>query len=119
MSATITIELKGLRFYAYHGWHEEEAILGNEFEVSIFATFPSKDAITSITDTVDYTKIHQLAATVFMQREKLLETVAQNISAAIEQEFNDIKQLRITITKLAPPIVSFTGTVGITYTKTF
>lgn len=119
MPATITIELKNLRFFANHGWHDEEAVLGNEFEVTLFASFPAKEEIHSINDTIDYTKIHELTKAVFSQREKLLETVAQKISAAIESNFSDIQQLQITITKLNPVMASFIGTVGITYTKRF
>lgn len=118
-AASIKIELKNLRFFANHGWHDEEAVLGNEFEVTLTATFPAKERINSIDDTVDYTKIYTLVKTVFLQREKLLETVAQNIAAAIEKEFTQMGQLQITITKLNPVIASFIGTVGITYTKDF
>jgi dihydroneopterin aldolase len=119
MPATMTIELKALRFYAYHGWLEEEALVGNEFEVSIVGTFAAKDNIASINETVDYVAVYDLVKTIFLQREKLLETVAQKTAAAIHSRFPKIEELQITITKLKPPIVSFTGAVGITLRKSF
>ena len=119
MPARMTIELKAMRFYAYHGWQEEEAVTGNEFEVAVTGTFTAKDNITSINDTVDYVAVYELVKTIFLQREKLLETVAQKIAAALHEHFPKIEELIITITKLKPPIVSFTGTVGITFRKTF
>ena len=119
MPATMTIELKGLRFFAQHGWHPEESLLQNEFEVSIIATFLPADNIRYIEDTLDYTNLYDIAKTVFAETEPLLETVAQKIVAAIEAEYRQIERIQITITKLQPPIVSFTGTVGITYTKDF
>lgn len=119
MPSTFTIELRELRFFAGHGWYDEEAVTGNEFEVTILATFAAKEAIDSIEDTVDYTRIYALAKAVFSQREKLLETVAQKMAAAIEAAFPQIQQLQITIKKLNPLIPSFTGTVGITYEKIF
>lgn len=119
MPATITIELKALRFFAAHGWHEEEAVLGNEFEVTFLATFPAKENITSINDTIDYTKIYDLIKKFFLETEPLLETVAQKIAAAVEADFRNIQWLQITITKRNPPVASFIGTVGITYTKDF
>jgi 7,8-dihydroneopterin aldolase/epimerase/oxygenase len=119
MPATITIELKHLRFFAYHGWYDEEAILGNEFEITFLGTFAAKDNIDAIEDTVDYTKIHAHIKTVFMRREKLLETVAQNIIREIEQSFPRVQNIQISITKLNPLIPQFIGTVGITYTKDF
>ncbi len=119
MPATITIELKALRFFANHGWHSEEAVVGTEFDVSISATFLTNGAVTTIDDTVDYTRMYTLTKEIFAKREKLLETVAQNIAAAIEAEFKNLQHLQIAIIKLAPPIASFIGNAGITYTKTF
>jgi 7,8-dihydroneopterin aldolase/epimerase/oxygenase len=117
MPETITIELRNLRFFAHHGWHDEEAILGNEFDVTFLGTFPAKDPIESIYDTIDYAKIYDHIQTGFMQREKLLEMVAQNIIWEIEQSFPHLQTIQLSITKLNPMIPQFTGTVGITYTK--
>ena len=119
MPATITIELKGLRFFSHHGWHEEEAVLGNEFEVTLLGTFEIKDKIDSINDTVDYSKVYALLKETFAEREKLLEIVAQKIGDRIEKAFPQIQSIALTITKLNPLIPAFTGTVGITYTKNF
>lgn len=119
MPASITIELKGLRFFAQHGWHEEEALTGNEFEITVLALFPAVDNLTSLYDTVDYTKVYALIKTIFSEREQLLETVAQKITIALKREHQNIQHLRLTITKLNPPIASFIGTVGITYTEDF
>lgn len=117
MPATITIELKNLRFFATHGWHDEEAILGAEFEVTILATLPAVENIVSIADTVDYSKMYAIIKAVFLEREKLLETVAQKIETALRTTFTQLEEIKISITKLSPPIASFIGTVGITYTK--
>ncbi len=119
MPATITIELKALRLYGRHGWHEEEAVLGNEFEVTLIATFPAAESIDSLHDTVDYAEVYGLVKAVFAEREKLLETVAQKITTAVSAAYPKIKHLQITITKRNPLIQAFTGTVGITYTHTF
>lgn len=119
MPATLTIELKGLRFFANHGWFDEEALLGNEFEVNFWGTFQAQENITSLEDTVDYSKVYELIQSTFAEREKLLETVAQKIANRIEATFKEIKTIQLTITKRNPLIPAFTGTVGITYTKDF
>src|SRR6476661_6269539 len=119
MPATLTIELKSLRFFANHGWHEEEATLGNAFEVTFLGTFTAKDNIASIEDTVDYSKVYEVIKSVFAEREKLLETVAQKIANRIEDTFSQIQNIQLTITKLNPLIPAFTGTVGITYARDF
>ena len=119
MAATMTIELKNLRFFAHHGWHDGEARTGNEFEVQLLATFPAIEHITSLFDTIDYTEVYELTKTIFLEPEKLLETVAQKITHALETKYRNLQRIHLTITKLNPPIASFTGTVGITYIKDF
>src|SRR4051794_28456083 len=119
MPATITIELKGLRFFAYHGWHDEEAVLGNEFEVTFLGTFETNTKIDSINDTVNYSEVYTLIKVTFAEREKLLEIVAQKIADRIEAAFPQIQSITFTITKLNPLITAFIGTVGITYAKHF
>jgi dihydroneopterin aldolase len=49
----------------------------------------------------------------------LLETLAQEISEEIHANDPRIFYIEITLKKLNPPIQNFTGTVGITYKKTF
>ena len=115
----ITIELKDLRFFSNHGWYEEEALLGNEFEVTLLAQFPAKEHITSIEETIDYTKIYAVIKMVFSEREKLLETVAQKIIGQLKESFPEIQHIQLTITKLNPLIPQFIGTVGITYRQDF
>jgi dihydroneopterin aldolase len=119
MLATVTIELKGVRFFAHHGWHEEEAILGNAFEITFLGAFGVIDKLSSIADTVDYSQVYEVVRSTFAEREKLLETVAQKISDRIKAAFPKIQSIQLTITKLNPMIPAFTGTVGITYVKSF
>jgi dihydroneopterin aldolase len=111
--------LKGLRFFAQHGWHKEEALTGNEFEVNLLATFPAKDNIAPLFDTVDYSELYELVKIIFQEREALLETVAQKIVNAIASEYREVLRLQLNIVKRHPPIATFTGTVGITYIKDF
>ncbi|HUQ96509.1 MAG TPA: dihydroneopterin aldolase [Chitinophagaceae bacterium] len=119
MPATMTIELKGLRFFAHHGWHDEEALLNTEFEVTILATVQAPEPIHSINQTVDYTRIYALAKTIFEEREKLLETIAKKMAEAIKKVIPELQTVQITITKLDAPIPNFTGTVGVTYHTDF
>jgi 7,8-dihydroneopterin aldolase/epimerase/oxygenase len=120
MSSIMNIELKGLRFFATHGWHEEEAFTGNEFEVAITASFIPTDAvITAIDQTISYVDIYTIAKEVFAVREKLLETVAMKMAEKIHNSFPQVKKVQISITKLSAPITSFIGSVGISYTKEF
>ena len=120
MPCNMNIELKALRFYAQHGWHEDEALTGNEFEVSITASFTPQDAvITAIDQTISYVDIYQLAKETFSVREKLLESCAMKMAENIYKQFPQLTAITISITKLTAPITNFRGTVGITYSRSY
>ena len=87
--------------------------------MNLLATFPAKDNIATLFDTVDYSELYELTKAVFQEREALLETVAQKIINAIEAEYREVLRLQLNIVKLQPPIATFTVTVGITYIKDF
>jgi len=55
-----TIHLHHLRFFSFHGVHEEEGILGNDFEVNVDATFNSNETITRLHQTVNYVKVYDI-----------------------------------------------------------
>jgi 7,8-dihydroneopterin aldolase/epimerase/oxygenase len=120
MAGTITVELTGLRFFAYHGVHKEEAVLGNEFEVDAFIeqTAPG-ETIIAIEDTINYATVYTLIKEEMQVRQALLETCVMRIADRLQQQFPRIEKVKITVRKLAPPIAGFTGRVGVTYTREF
>lgn len=117
MTGHFTIELKGLRFFAQHGMYEEEAKVGNEFEVdvSVVHSAPEK-MISSIDQTVNYAEIFRIVQDEFSHRRQLLETCAMQIAGRLQKQFPEIEKLTISIRKLNPPITNFSGSVGVTYT---
>jgi 7,8-dihydroneopterin aldolase/epimerase/oxygenase len=114
-----TIHLNKLLFFAHHGVHEEETVVGGNFEVSIDIDFTTVDKVISLNDTINYVDIFSLVKHRFSIPEKLLETLAQNIVEDIYEADKRIKTINISIQKLNPPLVNFTGSVGITYSKSF
>ena len=71
----LTISLKGLRFYAFHGVYPEEKIIGNQFEIDLdIECIPVSGTITSISDTVNYTDLYLLIRTEMKKPTELLET---------------------------------------------
>lgn len=114
-----TIHLTDLRFFAHHGMHDEEAIVGNDFEVSVSVTFDVPDKITSLTETVNYVSLYGIIKNIFKHPAKLLETLAVDICDEIYLSDNRIKNINITIHKLNPPISNFIGNVGVSFTKSF
>ncbi|HEU4472507.1 MAG TPA: dihydroneopterin aldolase [Flavisolibacter sp.] len=120
MPGQFTIELRSLRFFAGHGMYKEEMKVGNDFEVDVSITCPSpEEAIQSIDQTVDYVTVYHIISKVFSTRKLLLETCTMEIAAGLEEQFPFIKALTIVIRKLNPPITGFSGSVGVSYSKTF
>lgn len=120
MQPTFTIQLHNLHFFAYHGLYEDEKILGNEFEVNISMNVKvlTEDKV-SIGDTINYAEAYEVVKEVFNQRENLLETICINICTAAKNQFPRLKKIAIQIIKLHPPIIGFTGSVSVSYKKTY
>ena len=120
MTDLLTVELKGLRFFAYHGLYPGEQKTGNEFEVNLSVSYtPAAGIITGLEETVNYVQLHELISIEMNNARPLLETVAMELAGKIQQQFPFVKQVTIAIDKLFPPIVKFTGKVGVRYTKAY
>ena len=116
----MTVELKELRFYAFHGLYGEEKKTGNEFEVSLCIDFdPVETVITNIAVTVNYARLYEIVKTEMQKPRALLETLAMEIVESIHVSFPQINKADISIKKLHPPIIQFSGNVGVRYQKEF
>ena len=115
----ITIHLKNLSFFSYHGIHEEEAITGTKFEIDVEARFQEGDQITRIDQTVNYVSIYRLVENIMKTPQPLLESIAIQLANDINKMDDRIKYVSIAIYKEHPPISNFSGKVGVTYDKEF
>ena len=114
-----TINLHNLNFFSFHGVHEEERILGNEYEVNVEVTFEEKGAITKIDDTINYVKVFELVKQRMNRPTALLETVAQDIVNQVHSADNRVRPVTVSVEKKNPPIANIQGSVSVTYTKEF
>ena len=120
MAGWMTIELKGLRFFAEHGMYAEERKVGNQFEIDLQVSYKvPKHTITSIEETVNYVEIYRIVEERFLEHKHLLETCAMEICDALHEHFPEIRMVSISIKKINPPITNFTGSVGVSYTREF
>ena len=116
----ITVQLHQLLFYAYHGVHEEEEVLGNEYMVDCTVEFyENVEVITRINETVNYVHIYGIIKKRMGIPTQLLETVAMEIGNEILREYKDLKRIDISISKLHPPIEGLRGSVGISWHRKF
>lgn len=116
----MTIELKGLHFFAYHGLYAEERKTGNEFEVNLYVTYATgAETITNLNATVNYSQLYRLLKAEMQNPRGLLETFVMEVADIIYSTFPQIKKVETSITKLQPPIAGFKGTVGVKYYKEY
>ncbi len=115
----LTIHLHNLRFYSYHGLHEEEKIAGGTFEVNADIKMKTSDKIEEISQTLDYSKAYDVIKAFMNQPTPLLETLAQRIVDSIHELDDRIVDVSLTVTKCNPPIIGFSGNVGVSLQKTF
>ena len=114
-----SIQLTGLQFFSFHGIHEEEKIIGGQFEVNVSVSFPEQGPVHSLEQTVDYVKIHAIIKQRMNIATALLETVAQDLAELIYAADSRIEAVEINIKKLHPPIPHFSGAVGVSYKRVF
>lgn len=101
------IELHGMEFYAYHGCYKEEQTIGNKFIVDISIECDLTKAIVSdnLNDTVNYQKVYQIVEHEMTNgKYKLLEHLAGKIKGALYKEFHQIKNLKLKVAKINPPL---------------
>lgn len=99
------VSLRGVRFFAYHGFYAEEQALGNEFIVDIeteLEVYGHGDD--EISRTINYERLFDIAAKEMQKSRKLIETVAHAILEQIRHEFLAVKNIRVCIRKLHPPL---------------
>lgn len=113
-----TIELKSVIFFAYHGLHAEERKTGNEYEVDLSVKYNGVGKkITKIEETINYVKLFEIVKQEMEQPRNLLETVAISITEKIQEQFSQAKEVEVRINKKNPPIINFSGSVAVIYSK--
>ena len=97
--------LVDIRFFSYHGFYPEEQVLGNEFmldiETELEVFVPGGD---ELSNTVNYERLFEIASEEMKTPRKLLETVAHSILEQIRHEFLAVKNIRVSIRKMHPPL---------------
>lgn len=120
MAGIITIELSDLHFFVRQGLYKEEELIENELVIDVHITFGApENGIEHIRQTVNYAAVYQTIKELLATRQYLLETTAMQICDRIAAGYSFIKEITVSIRKCKPPIVNFTGSVGIRYTKQF
>lgn len=116
----VRVQLHNLLFKAFHGIHEEEKILGNEYSIDASVEFHERDeVIEHIGETIDYAIVYSIIKKRMSIPTPLLETVVMKVGTDIHQEFPGLKSITISIKKMNLPIEGMQGFAEVCWHKEF
>ena len=98
--------IKNMTFYAFHGDDIKERELGQMYEVDLELKFDMSKAIKedNIKYTINYRKVYKLVERIIIGRRfNLIETLAGTIAYECLDNF-DIRETKVTVRKLKPPV---------------
>ena len=100
------IQFEGMEFYAFHGCHKEERIVGGRFLVDLtIETSLEKPAETdNLDDALNYQKAYQVVKEQMAIHSNLLENLAKRILEKLYDSFSGIQKANLKITKMNPPV---------------
>lgn len=113
------LHLTGIRVYGYVGVLPEEQALGQWYEVNLTLglDLSRAGATDRLEDTYDYRAIVKAVQELIQTaRFQLIEKLAAEIVQLI-LDSGKIEEVRVRLTKLAPPIANFTGSVSVEITR--
>ena len=101
-----TIEVNGIKLYAFHGCLTEEGKVGGHYivDVSVTTDFTEAAQEDDLNKTVDYVQINKIVKSEMGVRSKLIEQVGKRIVDKMKNEIYGLHSLKVKITKLTPPI---------------
>jgi dihydroneopterin aldolase len=101
-----SIEVNGIKIYAFHGCLPEEEKIGGHYLVDVMlnTNFTQAALTDDLSFTVDYVLINHIVKEEMAIRSKLIEHVGRRIFDRIKIEASAVEFLRVKITKLTPPI---------------
>lgn len=118
MSLTV-IELENMEFQAFHGCYALEQQVGNRFRVNVTISADLSAAAQSdqITDTINYLTVFESVREQMSITSHILEHVAQRIIDTLYADFPQSQQIRVKVSKLAPPLGGKIEQVSVTLTQ--
>ena len=102
----VEIYLKNIRCYSFHGCLKEEGVIGSDYLVNLWAKGAlGKAALTDrLEHAIDYVLLNKIVVEEMAIPAKLLETVAERILNRVLKEDKRIQKVKISVSKICPPI---------------
>lgn len=101
-----TIEVNGIKIYAFHGCLPEEEKIGGHYSVDVMLNtdFSTAAKTDELKNTIDYVVVNKIVCEEMAIRSKLIEHVGQRIFDRLTTEISNIDYIRLKVTKICPPI---------------
>jgi dihydroneopterin aldolase len=97
------IALEGIKFYAYHGFYQEEQVIGNHFLLDVKVSIPEPEHPSSLAESVNYEGLYAIAQRVMEVPQALLEQVVHDITVAIKTQYPGVQSSVVALRKQSPP----------------
>jgi dihydroneopterin aldolase len=110
------IIVQGIEFYAYHGVPDAEQQIGHRYRVDLVADLDLREAgrTDDLRHTVSYGDLARLVIHIgTSQQRRLLESLAEQMCAAILEQFPAIQRVELFIAKRLPPTGTITELAGV------
>tara|TARA_R110000850_G_scaffold271031_2_gene404806 strand:- start:198753 stop:199109 length:357 start_codon:yes stop_codon:yes gene_type:complete len=100
------IHLKKIKIYAYHGCLIEEGKIGSDYlvDLKVKASLAEASKTDELRDTVDYVHLNRIVKEEMGVRSKLLEHVGKRIINRIFEELILVNEIKVSVSKVNPPI---------------
>ena len=101
-----TIEVNGIKLYAFHGCLEAEGLIGGNYvvDVSMTTDFQIAAETDTLENTIDYVIVNKIVKEEMAIRSKLIEHVGHRILVNLKNTCKNMDSVKIKITKICPPI---------------
>lgn len=110
------IRLENLHFYSDIGVFEQERNVGNEFQVDVTLETDDTRFIPEHLDTsISYADIYEVVESNMKREWLLLESVSKSIGDSIKSKWNEVKAVKVRISKLSTPIAGIQGVCSVEY----
>lgn len=96
-----------MRFFAYHGFYEEERQMGTEFVLDVYVHLADRmgNMKDDLANTINYETIFLICQAEMRKTVQLLETVVERILTRLRTYFeNKVSKVRVRLKKLNPPL---------------
>ena len=114
-----SIKLKNIKVFAYHGCLEEEGKIGSDYSVDlkVKGDLSNSGKSDELADTIDYVHLNTIVKEEMALRSKLLESVAERINTRVLKEIIMVQKVKVSVSKINPPIGGNVAMVSVTRSK--